>query len=325
MLPVFYKQNFIDTTDYGQTLNDIKNLNWCRPPSGIPGNRTPRNVAVLGDGSTVRLVNGKIAYFYDRQITGDKFAYPMFQTAKNCTAVYNKNKIPNSIGKLIIKLRKLVNEFYGDTAINTKDMFNVAVCNYYTEHQHSINAHRDDERWLELNQKDVHGNLKASIIASLTIYPDDNGSIRDFEIQNDETGIWEKTILENNSILFFSNHNHRAKPLSKKKPNCERFNITFRTVSKGLLGKIGFSNFYRYMSIPREIYVNANNLEKMRYFQQSLEDAFNFMGKLKFDHKIKTHIITSENYTLDRNNNRSKLAILPQYVRPLCSNIHIVR
>ena len=32
-------------------LYDIRSLNWCRPPSGIPRNRMPRNVAVLGDGS----------------------------------------------------------------------------------------------------------------------------------------------------------------------------------------------------------------------------------------------------------------------------------
>ena len=43
-------------------------------------------------------------------------------------------------------------------------MFNVCVCNFYTEDRHKIADHRDDERWLQFNQLDDKNNPFASII-----------------------------------------------------------------------------------------------------------------------------------------------------------------
>ena len=51
-------------------------------------------------------------------------------------------------------------------------MFNIAICNFYTEKEHRINEHRDDERWLEKNFI-KNDKLDSSIIASFTLYPDD--------------------------------------------------------------------------------------------------------------------------------------------------------
>ena len=323
MLPTFYENQYVPKNQYSEMLSEITNLPWCRPPSGIPGNRTPRNVAVIGDGSTVRKINGKIGYIYNRNIRTKEFAYPMFQTAKNCTAIYKSRKIPKGIANIILNLRKSVKKLYGDSVSNVNDMFNVVVCNYYTEHSHQINAHRDDERWLELNQRDADGQLKASIIASLTIYPDDYNSLREFEIQNDETGYWEKFYLENNSVLFFSNHNHRVKPLSKKKENVKRYNLTFRTVSKDLIGTVGYSNFYRYMSIPYKLILTPSNLEKKILYEQSLRDSNTFNDKTLFQPGIQHEIIDEQEYKNNRLENKHKLESLPQYVKPLCSNFHI--
>ena len=239
MLPVHYQSEVIPTNIYDDMMSEISNLRWCRPPSGIPGNRTPRNVAVIGDGSNILSDSTHDISPYTN------FAYPLFQTAKDCSAIYDPNPIPPSISKFIPILRNHVKQLYGDTVIDTDSMFNVVVCNYYTDHSHQINAHRDDERWLKPNQLDDTGKPMASIIASLTIYPDDPNPdyLRSFEIQNDETGKWESYDLHHNSVLFFSNHNHRAKALSKRKANLRRYNLTFRTVTDGLLGNVGYSNF----------------------------------------------------------------------------------
>ena len=89
------------------------------------------------------------------------------------------------MAKVILRLRELVREKYGDKATNIDKMFNIAICNFYTEREHKINEHRDDERWLEFNELDSQGNPCASIvIASMTFYPDndDPGYYRNFEI-----------------------------------------------------------------------------------------------------------------------------------------------
>ena len=50
---ISYKDNAIGEDLLKNVLEDSINLPWCKPPSGIPGNNTPRNVCVLGNGSTI--------------------------------------------------------------------------------------------------------------------------------------------------------------------------------------------------------------------------------------------------------------------------------
>ena len=74
------------------------------------------------------------------------------------------NKITPNLVKLITKIRKLVTASYNKYAHNVDNMFNVCVCNYYTQKQHKISAHRVDERWLQKNLTNKHDNSKSSII-----------------------------------------------------------------------------------------------------------------------------------------------------------------
>ena len=323
MLPVHYTDNAIPSDIYDNVISEIKSLNWCRPPSGIPGNRTPRNVAVLGDGTNIVKTDTGIDHV-SGHIPTSTFAYPLFQTSKNCSAIYESNPIPDYISQFIICLRDSVRSFYGDTVIDVDNMFNVVVCNYYTEHSHQINAHRDDERWLSHNQLGSDGKPCASIIASLTIYPDDPNPthLRRFEIHNDDTGEWQSHDLQHNSVIFFSNHNHRAKSLSKRVDNVRRFNLTFRTVAPGLLGNVGYSNFYRYMSIPVKIMLIDGDKDKGKdqYYIDAAHDSNRFNDRDTFSPDITVEYISRDEYDLTRSNHLSKLSELPRYVKPLCSN-----
>ena len=194
MNPTYYTDNAVPRHLYDRVLCEARNLPWCRPPSGIPGNRTPRNVAVLGDGSTVysdsSSYTGKATLKMDRKIP-DEVAYPMFQSCKDCTAHYRMRPLTPAISELILHLRDIVREQFRETVVDVDEMFNIAICNYYTEKDHKINEHRDDERWLTHNQLDSNGNPCASIIASLTLYPDCKYEhqpeyLRNFGIYNDD-------------------------------------------------------------------------------------------------------------------------------------------
>ena len=327
MNPTFYHDNAVPRELFSGLRNEAIELPWCRPPSGIPGNRTPRNVAVLGDGSDVYYDNSSsqdTKLVMNRKF-GHDVSYPLFQCAKDCTAHYKTRKLSPFICKLILHMRELVRQNYGDRAINVDKMFNIAICNFYTEKEHKINAHKDDERWLERNQLDKDGKPVASIIASLSLYPDyeygDNpDNLRNFGIYNEDSKKWEDMDLKNNSILFFSNHEHRCKGVYKKHTNEPRINITFRTLAPGLLGFVGYSNFYRYMSIPYRLTFTENkfNQQRVDLFSTEANKANEFNQKniyetlidVKMSNKLEDKELkqSSEQYTN-----------LPRYVKSLCS------
>ena len=211
MIGVSYHPKVVDYKD-NKLMNEIRNLNWCRPPSGIPGNWTPRYVAVMGDGSSVDNMGNLI----DTSISSImNTSYPLYQCNKKSYGIYNMIPITYNLRKLIVKMRNIVMKQYGSSVKNVNSMFNVIVCNYYTQNSHQINAHKDDERWLVKNIE-TNGE-KSSLIASVTLYPDDDEPeiYRNFEIKNKDT--WINYQLENGSVIFFSNQIHRAKPLGKKK------------------------------------------------------------------------------------------------------------
>lgn len=53
MRNIFYKENVFNHRFLETTINEPINLPWCKPLSDIPGNNPPRNVCVLGDGSSI--------------------------------------------------------------------------------------------------------------------------------------------------------------------------------------------------------------------------------------------------------------------------------
>ena len=53
MTNIFYKKNVFNSSILDTIVEKSIDLPWCKPPSGIPGNNPPRNVCVLGDGSTI--------------------------------------------------------------------------------------------------------------------------------------------------------------------------------------------------------------------------------------------------------------------------------
>ena len=327
MNPTFYHDNAVPRELFSGLRNEAIGLPWCRPPSGIPGNRTPRNVAVLGDGSDV---------YYDSSSStdtklvmnrkfGNDVTYPLFQCAKDCSAHYKTRKLSPFICKLILHMRELVKQNYGDRVINVDKMFNIAICNFYTEKDHKINAHKDDERWLERNQLDKDGNPVASIIASLTLYPnyeygDNPDNLRNFGIYNEDSKKWEDMDLRNNSILFFSNHEHRCKGVYKKHTNEPRINITFRTLAPGLLGFVGYSNFYRYMSIPYRLTFTENkfNQQRVDLFSTEANKANEFNQKKLYETLID---VKMSNKLEDKELKQSseQYTNLPRYVKSLCS------
>jgi len=316
---IYYINNVMSPELLSKVIKEIKNIQWARPPAGIPGNYPPRYVGVLGDGSNVSSKGNKI--FYKKQSNfSNTTSYPLFQCAKNSSAHYKMNKIPPNLVKLITILRQLIKKNYGNDAININDMFNVCVCNFYTEDNHQIADHRDDERWLTFNEIN-NGNLSASIIASLTIYINKiPNNLRRFQIYNDINGKWDTFYLEHNSILFFSNHRHRAPPVIKQS-SCQRINITFRTLSKNLLGLIGYGNFYRYMSIPYMItYVNSKHYEYSKQFIESAINSNKFNNRKCFDPNI---IITKADDTkrkIQKINYKNSINIkLNSYIHQLCT------
>ena len=318
MANVHYIPDFL-SLEQNDIIDEIKKLNWCRPPSGIPGNRTPRNVAVLGNGSIIdnqgKLIETSVSSL-------EKTSYPLYQCAKDSYGIYQMRPIPIHLRKFILRLRTLVKEKFKNRAVNVDNMFNVIVCNYYTEHNHQINAHKDDERWL-VNNTLVDGEM-TSLIASLTLYPDDKKPLhlRNFQIMENEK--WIDYPLENGSIILFSNQMHRAKPLSKKLKNIHRINLTFRTLHSDLLGLIGYGNFYRYMSLPESISVCDNKISQhyLDYFSEAVKEANLFNNKdlfVKFG--LTRHQKSDINAT--KNLHLLKFNSLPSYVKSLCSFLNL--
>ena len=210
-------------------------------------------------------------------------------------------EFPKIFQQLVLELRKSVKKIYGKRLSNLDNMFNVAVCNRYTGRDDKIAGHRDDERWLQKNLDD-----KSSLIASMTFYVGEvPNPLRRFQIKTE--GKWKDFQLQDNSVIFFSNHEHRVMALRKKDPDSQRINLTFRTLEPGLLGLVGYGNFYRYMSIPYEIH--TNELEKYaKYF-------------LNIDPKI---LIKPQEYeTKDKkkwvDKYKKKGIELNRYIKPLCS------
>ena len=81
----------------------------------------------------------------------------------------------------------------------------MAICNLYTEKQHKISAHRDDERWLALNELDENKNrvillLQALLFILIETNIKSDCYIRDFQIWNDKTNKWITIPLENRSL-----------------------------------------------------------------------------------------------------------------------------
>lgn len=294
-----YCKDFLEPEVLQKVGQDACNLDWCIPPAGIPGNHPPRNVAVLGCPDTTTHVY-----------------YPLFQTAKSCYAKYSMKPFTDNLNSLVLLLRNKVKELYGSNATNIERMFNVAVCNYYTEDRHQIAAHRDDERWLERNMSD-----SSSLIASFTYYVDEVPSkLRNFEIFDNSASKWTSYNLEHNSIIFFSNHLHRAKPIGKRSPSCRRINITFRTLAPGLLGLTGYGNFHRYMSLPIEIGIfKSDKLEtQIKQFSKCAENSNKFLGKQRFITDIPVKYFDKEERSKLKKS-MNKVIDLPRYIKPLCS------
>ena len=136
MLPVHYIRDAVQSDIYDNILSEINHLNWCRPPSGIPGNRTPRNVAIIGDGSNITPEGLTNPSPYSQ------FVYPMFQTAKDYGAV----NIPKTDNYLVM------NNLYKGCVVKDLEIFvDISI---------SVRANKDDikkysSKFLEEYLKDV--------------------------------------------------------------------------------------------------------------------------------------------------------------------------
>lgn len=321
---IHYKSDIIPKKLYKGITDEISNLPWCRAPSGIPGNTVPRNVSVLGDGTIIKGGSKLICYHSEEGKLIDSVSYPLFQCDKTSSAQFRVRRIPINLAKFVIHLRKCVKKIYGDNVVDINRMFNIIICNNYTCHEHQISAHRDDERWLQCNEIDNDGNKCASIIASLTLYPDGQPPIlRNFEVYDEKIDKWKTFNLEHNSMLFFSNHMHRAKIYPQKYTHVRRINLTFRTIAPGLLGRVGYGNFYRYMSIPYSIKITKKNSNKLtswaNLFINSANDANKFNNSNYYNTDIKLTIKDENDIKKMRQRYSEIIDVLPRYVKSLCS------
>ena len=320
-----YCKDFLDPNLLQKVGSDVLKFDWCIPPAGIPGNHPPRNVAVLGNGSNIKkMKNGGIMKI--RSKYPESVCYPLFQCAKICYGKYTMKPFTHHMNKLVLLLRKRATELYGDNLVNVNSMFNVAVCNFYTEDRHQISGHRDDERWLEKNIIGKDSETESSLIASFTYYVDEiPETLRKFEIYDDQHKKWLNFNLEHNSIIFLSNHLHRAKAVGKRSPSCKRINITFRTLAPGLLGLTGYGNFHRYMSLPREIGIfESEKLERqIQQFNKCSVESNLFLGKDKFNISIPVKYFNKEERKITKKMNQQQLKNkgieLPRYIKSLCS------
>lgn len=225
----------------------ISRIPWFQ---GIPGgfihNSPNRKVYTYGDGGAIH-ENGAVSPGWSRTHWTAKI------TRRNATLTSKPQPLPSAMAAVIPTLRRLFSRHYPDAQC-TPYTFNIAVCNYYTERDMRIAAHRDDNAWYP------HETPDGPVFASLTLYPRTRPACREelgrFQIRRG--GAWEQVDLDHGSLMVMSSRlEHRVQPQIKKRAFHPRINITFRSSYplgvNPLMNLMAVSNHTRYYGIPIEL------------------------------------------------------------------------
>jgi hypothetical protein len=267
-------------------LHNIK-WNW-KIPGGQLRYHPPRKVNSIGNGSAISK-DGKL-------LKGgwDNTFYTSSQNSSNITLKTPSEKMPPIFCKLVPHLRQMFTDSYPDVK-TTNYSFVIAVCNYYSEREHHISAHTDDNRWYP------HECSKGPVLASLTLYPHSKpqnpNEFANFQVREKKGDKWDTIRMPHNSILIMpTNLEHRVTKAKKNITFRPRINITFRSIfpvyTNPMMNIMAVSNHNRYYRNPTKIITDSKNVTtateiKKIYDKFLLENGYSPLRILVFTDKNK--------------------------------------
>lgn len=271
-----YEDDYLNLQQLSDLDTYVKNMKWW---SGMPGgfgtNSPKRLVNSFGDGAEIDM-NGHVSDI------GIKKTYWTAKITANSYSLHTKTeKMPQPLANIIPHLRKIFQKQYPSATI-TNNTFNIAVCNYYTQPDHYIAAHTDDNIWYPKECDE------GCAFASLTFYPESapesDDALARFQVFKD--GKWQHLHLRDGDITIIPGHvKHRVLPHKKCHKHLfkPRINITFRSTFKRtdnpLMHVMAISNHARYYRPPCGL--TTSNVTSDT-FQQLLELYNPYLTKIQF-------------------------------------------
>ena len=220
-------------------------------PGGFVSNSPNRFVNAYGDGSSINN-NGDFS-----SLGWDETFWTAKINQNNVSLETKTEKLPNPMTHLIPGLRRLLLKYYPNAKI-TDNTFIIAVCNYYTDFDMNIAAHKDDNIWYprEIDESPV--------FASITLYPQTKPTCIEeyarFAVRPNGAK-WKNIVLYDESVLIMpSDIEHRVMPHTSKKRSKfrPRINITFRSTypinTNPLMNAMAVANHTRYYRLPNTIH-----------------------------------------------------------------------
>lgn len=244
--------------DEKKLMKSVRSMNWRNDiPGGWLKYSPPRYVCGYGDGSLINK-NNKL-YRKNWKYTAWSGSVPHSGT----TIINKTNPIPEDFleSGIFQYARKVLKKNISE---KIKDFMCTGIwCNYYTDRDHMISAHTDDEDYYYRFSSDNEYFDEEALFVSLTLYEDQlvsEDNLARFQIYDEG---WEDVLLPHMSLLIMSGSvKHRVLKNKKNTPFRRRYNITFRTPaprSDDIIKNFRFfSNFGRYYTIPIKLYVPEN-------------------------------------------------------------------
>ena len=262
-----------------QMINELNtyittNIKWnWKIPGGQLRYHPPRKVNSIGTGAPVTS-DGKLL---DNIYGWDKTYYTASQNNSNISLETKSERLPSIFCKVIPYLRKMFRESYHD-AVTTDFSFVIAVCNNYTEPEHNISPHTDDNRWYPWECS------KGPVLASLSLYPsglpEKDEEYANFQVRKNKGDRWETIRMPHNSILIMpTNLEHRVTKVKKNVKFRQRINITFRSIFptylNPMMNAMAVSNHNRYYRNPSVILCDASTIEKAKEVKEIYDKFLN--------------------------------------------------
>ena len=244
---VYDMNKHIDPNNLNNFIDKVNDINWYQGnPGGFVTNCPKRQVYSYGNGSS---------YNNDCNIDTNGWPYTCWtgkMSQNNITLISKPQCLPQEFVNIIPDLRQLFKQTFNDANISPYT-FVMCVCNLYSDPDHYIAAHTDDNTWYPSEC------TKGPVFASVTLYPQgEPKKLARFQIKKDN--VWTDIPLKHKSVMIMpSNIEHRV----MKYKNCDkhlfkpRINITFRSIyskqTNPLMNAMAVSNHTRYYGTPTEL------------------------------------------------------------------------